>query len=98
MDARKERLGEREALALAAAADDLYSVKGKKVTHLALKDDKPDRATVLAAMLGPTGNLRAPGSYATGESPVQVSNPDGIRGISISTYGIPVLVNSRASF
>ena len=30
------------------------------MTHLALRRDKPDRATILAAMLGPTGNLRAP--------------------------------------
>jgi type II secretory pathway pseudopilin PulG len=44
------------------------------------------------------GSPRPPGSYGVGESPVQVSNPDGIRGISISTYGTPVLVNGRASF
>ena len=45
-----------------------------------------------------TGSPRPPGSYLAGESPVQVSNPDGVRGISISTYGVPVLVNGRTSF
>lgn len=35
-------------------------MKGKKVTHLRLAKDKPGKAAILAAMLGPTGNLRAP--------------------------------------
>ena len=60
VDAKKARLGEKDALELAASADELYSVKGSKVTHLRLKAEKPDKATILAAMLGPTGNLRAP--------------------------------------
>ena len=60
VDARKQRLGEVEALALAAAADDLYSARGKHVTYVNLKRDKPLNADVLALMLGPTGNLRAP--------------------------------------
>jgi arsenate reductase-like glutaredoxin family protein len=40
--------------------DDLYVAKGKKVTHVDLKKDRPDRATLLALLLGPSGNLRAP--------------------------------------
>ena len=34
--------------------------KGKKVVHFDMKKDKPDNETLLAHMLGPTGNLRAP--------------------------------------
>ncbi len=30
------------------------------MVHLKLKSDKPDRATLLKLLLGPTGNLRAP--------------------------------------
>ena len=45
-----------------------------------------------------SGAQRPPGSYLAGESPVQVTNPENIRGISISTYGVPALINSRASF
>jgi len=36
-------------------------MKGKKVTHFGLSaKDRPDDDTLTAAMLGPTGNLRAP--------------------------------------
>ena len=34
--------------------------KGKKIVHLDLKREKPPRAELLALLLGPTGNLRAP--------------------------------------
>ncbi len=47
-------------MALAADADDLYAMKGKKVTHLDLKKERPNDETLLSLMLGPTGNLRAP--------------------------------------
>lgn len=40
----------------------------------------------------------APGSYLAGESPVQFDNPDNVRGLSLSSYGVPTLVNSRASY
>ena len=45
-----------------------------------------------------TGRRRAPGSYASGESPVELENPEQVRGISLSKYGVPVLINGRASF
>ncbi len=44
------------------------------------------------------GRLRAPGSYAPGESPVVLENPEQVRGLSLSSYGVPVLINSRAGF
>lgn len=38
----------------------MYATKGKKVIHLNLRRDKPDRATLEGVLIGPTGNLRAP--------------------------------------
>jgi arsenate reductase-like glutaredoxin family protein len=60
VDARKATLKEREALALAAQADEIYASKGKQVVHLDLRKTKPDKATLVGLLLGPTGNLRAP--------------------------------------
>ena len=34
--------------------------KGKKVTEVDLKKDRPDDDTLASLLLGPTGNLRAP--------------------------------------
>jgi arsenate reductase-like glutaredoxin family protein len=60
VDARKTRLKENEALELVAGVDELYASKGTRVVHLDLKRDAPSRAELLALLLGPTGNLRAP--------------------------------------
>jgi hypothetical protein len=38
----------------------VYATKGKKVIHLDLRRDKPDRATPDGVLIGPSGNLRAP--------------------------------------
>lgn len=38
----------------------LIVAKGKSVVQLDLKTDKPDTETLLALLLGPTSNLRAP--------------------------------------
>ena len=40
--------------------DQLYVAKGKRVVHVDLRREKPPRAELLALLLGPTGNLRAP--------------------------------------
>ena len=45
-----------------------------------------------------TGRRRPPGSFATGESPVELENPETVRGLTLSTYGLPALINDRASF
>src|SRR6478735_6613375 len=60
VDAGKKRFGEAEALALLAGIDTLIATKGKKVETFDLKKGRPDDATLLARMMGPTGNLRAP--------------------------------------
>lgn len=38
----------------------LVVAKGKKVVEVDLKKDRPDDDALVALMLGPTGNLRAP--------------------------------------
>ena len=43
-----------------ADVDELYSSKGKRVTHIDLKKHKPSNEELLSLILGPTGNLRAP--------------------------------------
>lgn len=60
VDAGKKKLGVTEALELASHADELYATKGKKVIHVNLKSSRPADAELLALMIGPTGNLRAP--------------------------------------
>ncbi len=60
VDAKKKTFKDKEALALAAEADELYAMKGKKVVHFDLKKNRPDDGVLLSHMLGPTGNLRAP--------------------------------------
>jgi len=60
VDARKSRLGRKEALELLQQADELYAAKGKSVIHVDLKAGKPDLHELSGLLLGPTGNLRAP--------------------------------------
>ncbi|HVU25316.1 MAG TPA: prepilin-type N-terminal cleavage/methylation domain-containing protein [Opitutus sp.] len=45
-----------------------------------------------------TASVRPPGSYMPGESPARAESPDTVRGITISTYGVPSLINSRSGF
>jgi len=58
-DAGKKKLGKEEALALARAATQIVSMKGKKRATLSM-GEHPSDEDVLALMLGPTGGLRAP--------------------------------------
>lgn len=52
------KLGLDAARELVASADELIVAKGRKVVRMALHDGDP--YTAATAMLGPTGNLRAP--------------------------------------
>lgn len=45
-----------------------------------------------------TVTRRAPGSFAEGESPVRAEDVEQVRGIAISTYGVPMLLNGRSAF
>lgn len=59
-DASKERRGRDEALALALSVKTVVAAKGKKMVTFDMANDPPDEETLLAHLLGPTGNLRAP--------------------------------------
>jgi len=60
VDAKKRKMGEREALALAGQVDAIYATRGTRVIHIDLKAEKPDAATLRGLLIGPSGNLRAP--------------------------------------
>jgi len=47
-------------LALLKGMTKMFVAKGKKVTEVDLKKDRPEDAALTKLMLGPTGNLRAP--------------------------------------
>ena len=59
-DARKATIAGAAALRVLEDIEDLYVIKGAKVVHVDLEREKPSRAALLALLLGPTGNLRAP--------------------------------------
>lgn len=44
------------------------------------------------------GTRKPPGSYLAGEAPVQLVNPQAVRGLVLSAYGVPALLNERAAF
>ena len=60
VNAKQSVMKEKDALRLLAGADDLWSMKGKRIVHVDLQKAQPSRADLLALVLGPTGNLRAP--------------------------------------
>ena len=53
----------------------MFVAKGKKVTEVDLKKDRPDDAALTKLMLGPTGNLRAP-TIKVGKTVLVGFNPD----------------------
>lgn len=59
-DAIKIRKGRDEALELAHSVNTIIVAKGKKHVVFNMKKDAPDDDTLVAHLLGPTGNLRAP--------------------------------------
>ena len=75
LDARKNKMGQKEALELLSKIDEVYAAKGKKVVHFNLKKDKPSQEQLLAVILGPTGNLRAP-SAIVGKKLIVGFDPD----------------------
>lgn len=67
------KLGRDDAQALADSASKLIVAKGKKVTSFATRGGASDEA--VDAMLGPTGNLRAP-TFVSGKTIVVGFNED----------------------
>jgi len=60
VDARKDQMGKRETVQILRKTQRVVAVKGKKVHDWNLKRDPPVEKDLFAAILGPTGNLRAP--------------------------------------
>jgi hypothetical protein len=60
VNAGKVRKGRDEALELARSVARVVVAKGKKVLTFDMKSAPPDDDTLAAAVLGPTGNLKAP--------------------------------------
>ena len=60
VDAGKTKLARGEALALARSMNKVVAARGRKVVTFDMKTDPPSDADLLAVLLGPTGNLRAP--------------------------------------
>lgn len=63
-------------------------------TLAALGGGQPPKGALVIAL----GVRRPPGSYQSGESPVQLGNPQAVRGLVLSAYGVPALVGERSSF
>ncbi|WP_020471791.1 ArsC family (seleno)protein [Zavarzinella formosa] len=62
-EASKERISPEEALKLARTADRVVAMKGQKVVEFDLKKNPPSDEELLAVLIGPTGNLRAPTAF-----------------------------------
>lgn len=60
MNAKKAPIAGEAALGVLRDVDELYVTKGKKVIHVDLREARPPKAELLALLLGPSGNLRAP--------------------------------------
>jgi arsenate reductase-like glutaredoxin family protein len=60
VDSRKEKIDPKGALRLVRAADEVWVARGQKVVRFDLQRDRPSDEELLRAIIGPSGNLRAP--------------------------------------
>jgi hypothetical protein len=60
VDAKKATIRGDDALKVLEDVDELYATRGKRVVHVDLRRETPDRQALRDLLLGPTGNLRAP--------------------------------------
>jgi len=60
VDAKKERMGDKAALALARSMQHVIAARGAKIVTFDLKKARPSDADLAAVIMGPSGNLRAP--------------------------------------
>lgn len=63
-------------------------------TLAALAGGPPPKGSLVLAL----GQLRAPGSYGAGELPVQLGEAPAVRGLLLSAYGVPAMLNDRSAF
>lgn len=59
-DATKRKIAAPEVLTLLAGVETIVAARGQKIVTLNLKANRPTDAEILAILIGPTGNLRAP--------------------------------------
>ena len=60
VDARKTKIGPKDALSLLDRVDTIHAARGQKVVTIDLQSNRPDDAELLAHLIGRTGTLRAP--------------------------------------
>jgi len=60
VDAGQAKLGRKDALQLAKQTSKIIVAKSRRVQTFDMQRDQPQEAELLKALLGPTGNLRAP--------------------------------------
>ena len=60
INAKKNRLGNRDVLDLIHQVVWLYVARGKGFVEIDLNENRPSDEALLKLMIGPTGNLRAP--------------------------------------
>ena len=60
VDARTVRYDEADALNVLEGIDKLVAMRGTKIEEFDLKNDRPADDVLLAKLIGPSGNLRAP--------------------------------------
>lgn len=63
-------------------------------TLAALSAGPPPRGAIVIA----PGRARTPGTYVDGQPPIELVNPRGVRGLLLSAYGVPALLNDRSAF
>lgn len=63
-------------------------------TLAALSGSTPPKGFLVITL----GTRKPPGSYLTGDAPVQLVNPQAVRGLVLSAYGVPALLNERSAF
>lgn len=63
-------------------------------TLAALGGGPPPKGSIVIA----SGMLRAPGTYEAGQPPVRLVKPEAVRGLVLSAYGVPALLNDRNSY
>ena len=78
MDARKQRFAPGDLAELFDGATRLVAMKGKKLETFDLEETSVDDEALLKAVLGPSGNLRAP-AIKKGKTWMVGFNPDGFQ-------------------
>lgn len=63
-------------------------------TLAALAGGPPPKGSIVIAL----GQTRAPGTYQAGLPPVQLASAQTVRGLVLSAYGVPALLNDRSAF